>query len=145
MVLAHRDNEISLLDQLPIQDPLSMQGGIGTFPNQSIIDNTMDRLGFGDDAGRSDPIGRVRTDLGPYCIFGHQASEDVSSTDKENGLSHSQDVEKALQLRSRFAQRLNVRNRVRLASSLAVALLKGFLTILGSAVVLFVSELSTAE
>jgi hypothetical protein len=36
-----------------------------------------------------------------------------------------QDVEKVLQLRSRIAQRLNVRRRVRFASSLAAALLDG--------------------
>jgi hypothetical protein len=36
-----------------------------------------------------------------------------------------QDVEKARQLRSRIAQRLNVSNRIRLASSLAAASLDG--------------------
>ncbi len=38
---------------------------------------------------------------------------------------HSQDVEKSLQLCSRIAQRLNVPQRVRFASSLAAAALEG--------------------
>jgi hypothetical protein len=41
-----------------------------------------------------------------------------------------QDVEKGLMRRSRLAQRLNVRQKVRFASSLAAALLKAFLNIL---------------
>jgi hypothetical protein len=39
--------------------------------------------------------------------------------------SPKQDVEKVHQLRSRLAQRLNVRNKVRFVSSLAAALLNG--------------------
>jgi hypothetical protein len=41
-----------------------------------------------------------------------------------------QDAEKVRQLRSRFTQRLDVRNKVRLTSSLAAALLAAFLSIL---------------
>ena len=54
---------------------------------------------------------------------------------KSRGLAEAcqanlQDAEKGRQLRSRCAQRLDVRNRVRLASSLAAALSEAFLSIL---------------
>ena len=57
--------------------------------------------------------------------------EPICYGDRQGRRPHfSQDAEKVRQRRCRFAQRLPVPNKVRVASSLAAALLDGFLSIL---------------